>query len=136
MAWGFMRLATFRFGRTLHKCIRKGITPFKIFIWGGISSDIYVRKSRTTKFPTVYPQMKISNTVIPNLSPHAASATCYQLIFESIGKERLGYLLLNATRIPPYTAISTLGNRGASTYFCSFTCTDPKGRTGDPDPPS
>ena len=24
----------------LHKCIRMGITIFKIFIWGGISSDI------------------------------------------------------------------------------------------------
>ena len=36
--------------------IKLGITLFKIFIWGGISSDIrlYARR-RKTKFPTVYP---------------------------------------------------------------------------------
>ena len=40
MMWGFMRLAVLQFATKLQKCIRMGITIFKIFIWGGISSDI------------------------------------------------------------------------------------------------
>ena len=35
-----MWLATLKFEKKLQKCIRMGITKFKIFIWGGISSDI------------------------------------------------------------------------------------------------
>ena len=35
-----MRLATLKFEMKLQKCIRMEITIFKIFIWGGISSDI------------------------------------------------------------------------------------------------
>ena len=35
-----MRPATLQFETRLQKCIRIGITIFKIFIWGGISSDI------------------------------------------------------------------------------------------------
>ena len=35
-----MRLATLQFEMKLQKCIRMGITIFKIFIWGGITSDI------------------------------------------------------------------------------------------------
>ena len=40
MTCSFMRLATLHFDTKLQKCIRMGITIFKIFIWGGISSDI------------------------------------------------------------------------------------------------
>ena len=40
MTCGFMRLATLQVERKLQKCIRMGITIFKNFIWGGISSDI------------------------------------------------------------------------------------------------
>ena len=36
----FMRLARLQFEMKLQKCIRMGITIFKIFIWGGIFSDI------------------------------------------------------------------------------------------------
>ena len=36
----FMRLATLPIETKLQKCIRIGITIFKISIWGGISSDI------------------------------------------------------------------------------------------------
>ena len=35
-----MRLATLQFESKLLKCIRMGINIFKIFIWGGILSDI------------------------------------------------------------------------------------------------
>ena len=35
-----MRVATLKLGMKLQKCIRMGITIFKIFIWKGISSDI------------------------------------------------------------------------------------------------
>ena len=35
-----MRFAMLQFERKLQKCIRMGITIFKIFTWGGISSDI------------------------------------------------------------------------------------------------
>ena len=51
MTCGFMQLATLQFEWKLQKCIRMGITIFKIFIWGGISSDIP-------------PQMKVLNMVI------------------------------------------------------------------------
>ena len=34
-----MGLATLQFESKLQKCTRMGITIFKIFIWGGISSD-------------------------------------------------------------------------------------------------
>ena len=40
MKIGFMRLATLQFDTKLQKCIRMGITLFKIIMWGGISSDI------------------------------------------------------------------------------------------------
>ena len=62
MTCSFMRIATLQFEKHLQKCIRIGITIFKIFIWGGISS-VYGRKSRftatheprcKTKFPTIY----------------------------------------------------------------------------------
>ena len=36
-----MRLATLQFETRLQKCIRMGITIFKTFIWGGISSDLH-----------------------------------------------------------------------------------------------
>ena len=58
MMCGFMGLATLQFETNLQKCIRMGITIFKLFIWGAISSDI---GSEITKFRT---QMKILNTVI------------------------------------------------------------------------
>ena len=40
MMCSFMRLAMLQFEKRLQKCIRMGITIFKIFIWGGISSNI------------------------------------------------------------------------------------------------
>ena len=40
MTFGILRPATLQFETKLQKCIRMGITIFKIFIWGGISSDI------------------------------------------------------------------------------------------------
>ena len=69
MTCSFLWLAMLQFVTKLQKCIRMGITIFKIFILGGISSDIWLeitfyvsaRASRsllvcrcTTKFPTVY----------------------------------------------------------------------------------
>ena len=39
MSCCIMRLATLQFETKLQTCIRMGITIFKIFIWGGISSD-------------------------------------------------------------------------------------------------
>ena len=65
-----MRLVTLQFERKLQKSIRMGITIFKIFILGGISSDISgkscftaTRKAtlmrRQTKFPTVYPTINV-----------------------------------------------------------------------------
>ena len=36
----FMQLVKLQFELKLQKCIRMGITIFKIFIWGGISLDI------------------------------------------------------------------------------------------------
>ena len=41
MTCGFMRLATLQFEAKLQKCVIMGITIFKIFIFGGISSDIW-----------------------------------------------------------------------------------------------
>ena len=38
---GFMQLARLKFEWRLQKCIRMGITIFKIFILGGILSDIH-----------------------------------------------------------------------------------------------
>ena len=58
-----MRLATLQFERKIQKCIRMGITIFKIS-FREVYRRIYVRKSRftaplarrrKTKFPTVYP---------------------------------------------------------------------------------
>ena len=43
MTFGITRLATLKFETKLQKCIRMGITIFKKFIWGGISSDIRSR---------------------------------------------------------------------------------------------
>ena len=40
MTFGIMWLAMIKFETNLNKCIRMGITIFKIYIWGGISSDI------------------------------------------------------------------------------------------------
>ena len=40
MMRGFMHLAMLQFEVRLQKCIRMGIAIFKIFIWGGILSDI------------------------------------------------------------------------------------------------
>ena len=40
MTFGFMRLATLQFELKLQKCIIMGKAIFKIFVWGGISSDI------------------------------------------------------------------------------------------------
>ena len=57
-----MQLATLQFETRLQKCIRMGITIFKIFVCGGILLDI--RSEITffgsalrgkTKFPTIYP---------------------------------------------------------------------------------
>ena len=40
MTCGLMRLAMLIFETKLRKCIRMGITIFKVFIWGGISLNI------------------------------------------------------------------------------------------------
>ena len=40
MTCSFIRLATLQFEAKLQKSIRMGINIFKIFIWGGISSDV------------------------------------------------------------------------------------------------
>ena len=40
MTCGVLLLLTHKFETKLKKCIRKGIIIFKIFIWGGISSNI------------------------------------------------------------------------------------------------
>ena len=40
MTCGIMLFATLQFETKLQKYIRMGITIFKIYIWGGISSDI------------------------------------------------------------------------------------------------
>ena len=58
MVGSFTRLATLQFETKLQKCIRMGITIFIIFIWGGISSDIWSEITEIgseTKFPTIYP---------------------------------------------------------------------------------
>ena len=60
---GFMLLATVKFETKLQKCIRIGITIFKIFIWGGISLDIrseitfygYAHASQNKNFEYSYP---------------------------------------------------------------------------------
>ena len=75
---GFMQVATLQIEAGLQKCIRMGITIFKILIWGGISSDIrseitsydsalaslqnYISDHMSNDIP---PQKKILNTVIP-----------------------------------------------------------------------
>ena len=46
-----MRLATQQFETKLQKCIKMGISIFKIFIWGGISSDI---RSEITFYGSAY----------------------------------------------------------------------------------
>ena len=43
MTCGILWLATLQFETKLQKCIRMGITIFKIFIWAGIWSDIWIR---------------------------------------------------------------------------------------------
>ena len=63
MTCDFMWCAMLQFETKLQNCIRMGKTMFKIFIWGGISSDIRseitfygaLARRRKTKFPTVYP---------------------------------------------------------------------------------
>ena len=58
-----MPLVMLEFATKLQKCIRKGITIFKLFIWRGISSDIRLEimftaplaRRRETKLSTVYP---------------------------------------------------------------------------------
>ena len=57
-----MQLATLKNELKLRKCIRMGITVFKIYIWGGISSDICsgitfygLARRHKTKFLVVYP---------------------------------------------------------------------------------
>ena len=54
-----MRLVTLKIEIKLPKSIRMGITIFKIFIWGSISSDIWseIAHRRKAKFPTVYPMI-------------------------------------------------------------------------------
>ena len=64
MMYGFMQLAMLQFKKELQKYIRMGITIFKIFIWGGISSDIPTEISNRISYD-IPPQMKILNTVIP-----------------------------------------------------------------------
>ena len=71
MTCSFMRLAPLQFELKLQKCIRMGITIFKIFIWGGISSDIRW-KSRfiRTVYPMIYlPKWKFWKQLSPNLHP-------------------------------------------------------------------
>ena len=61
MCAAFVGLATLQFETKLQKCIRMGITIFKIFIWGGILSDIQSEITFTallahcskTKFQTI-----------------------------------------------------------------------------------
>ena len=78
MMCGIMRLATLQFETKLQKYIRMGITIFKIWIWGGISSDIgseitFYDDAGAELFNVISecisddipPQMKILNTVIP-----------------------------------------------------------------------
>ena len=64
-----MQLVMLQFRMRLQKCIRMGITIFKIS-FGEVYCRIYVRKSRsriTIKLISndIPPQMKILNTVIP-----------------------------------------------------------------------
>ena len=61
MTCHIMQHATLQFETKLQKCIRMGITIFKVFIWGGISSDAWeshftapLPDQRKTKYPTVY----------------------------------------------------------------------------------
>ena len=68
MTCSFMRLATLQFEMGLHKCIRMGITIFKIFVFGGILLDIrseitfYGSALRCkTIFLTVYPTINLPN---------------------------------------------------------------------------
>ena len=78
MTCGIMRLATLQFEIKRKKNIRMGITIFKIFIWGGISSDVRLESTfygSTRTLPSnvisdrlsddIPPKMKILNTVIP-----------------------------------------------------------------------
>ena len=64
MKCGFIWLAMLQFETGLQKGIRMGITLYKIFIWGGISSDIHSEikvyssaqaHGHKIKFSTVYP---------------------------------------------------------------------------------
>ena len=57
MTCAIMRLAILQFETKLQKSIRMGIAIFKIFIWGGTSSDI---RSEIT-FPIVYPTINLRN---------------------------------------------------------------------------
>ena len=65
MTCSFMRLAKLQFETRLQMCIRMGITILKIFILGGISSDIRskitflapLESRRKTKFWTLYPSI-------------------------------------------------------------------------------
>ena len=92
MTFGLMRLAMFQFETKLQKCIRMGITIYKIFIWGGISSDIHseitftasLTQRRKTKFPTVYPTIYLPKwkfwiQLYPNFTPLFMFILTYEL---------------------------------------------------------
>ena len=65
MKCDFMRLVTLIFEMRLKKCIRMGITIFKILIWGGILFDIRseITFGNQTKFPTATKLNKIERKI-------------------------------------------------------------------------
>ena len=72
-----MQLETLQLETRLQMCIRMGINIIQ-FSFGEVNCRIYCQIShytalllrcRKTKFPTVNPQMKILNTVIPKFVP-------------------------------------------------------------------
>ena len=76
---GFIQFATPHFETKLQICIRMGIIMFKIFIWGGLSSDIrseitfYVKRKPPTVYPTIYmylPKWKFWIQLSPKFHPY------------------------------------------------------------------
>ena len=83
MTCGFMWLATLQFELKLQKCIRMGITIFKIFIWGDISSDIpsEIMYSRYTVGNFVL-RRRMSGAVKQNFRPYIRRYTSPNENFE------------------------------------------------------
>ena len=69
----FVQLATLKFNPRQQICIRMGITIFKIFIWGGISSDMRSQNCftaplacrRKTIFPIVFHVVSLFLHILP-----------------------------------------------------------------------